>query len=71
MKKIFFNIIGTMTGTSMDGIDISLVRTNGEILIRMNKNYFATASSPTKGLLGADRILHSFVFIFFPGPFLM
>ena len=36
----FLNIIGLMTGTSMDGIDISLVQTNGLYLKRLNKNYF-------------------------------
>lgn len=29
-----------MTGTSMDGIDISLVKTNGLDLIRLNENYY-------------------------------
>ena len=29
-----------MSGTSVDGIDVSLVRTNGIDLIRLNINYF-------------------------------
>ena len=37
-----------MTGTSMDGIDISLVRTNGINLIRLNENYFYNYSYNTK-----------------------
>ncbi len=46
-KKLFFNVLGVMTGTSMDGIDISLVKTNGTNYIKVlseksyifNKNY--------------------------------
>ncbi len=37
-----------MTGTSMDGIDISLVQTNGLELKRLNKNYFYQYSNSTK-----------------------
>ena len=37
-----------MTGTSMDGIDISLVQTNGLELKRLNKNYFYEYSFDTK-----------------------
>ena len=37
-----------MSGTSMDGIDISLVKTNGCNLIRLNKNYFHQYSTKTK-----------------------
>ena len=37
-----------MTGTSMDGIDISLVQTNGLDLRRLNKNYFYKYSNKTK-----------------------
>ena len=40
-----------MTGTSMDGIDISLVKTNGKDLIRLNKNYFYRYSNKTKDFL--------------------
>ena len=40
MQYNYLNIIGLMTGTSMDGIDISLVQTNGLNLKRLNKNYF-------------------------------
>ena len=45
------NIIGLMTGTSMDGIDISLVKTNGKDLIRLNQNYFYKYSNKTKDFL--------------------
>ena len=40
-----------MTGTSMDGIDISLVRTNGVDLKRFNKNFYYKYSSKTKKFL--------------------
>ena len=48
MKYDFLNIIGLMTGTSMDGIDISLIQTNGVDLRRLNKNYFYEYSNKTK-----------------------
>jgi len=47
----FLNIIGLMTGTSMDGIDISFVQTNGLDLRRLNKNYFYKYSNKTKSFL--------------------
>ena len=40
-----------MTGTSMDGIDISLVQTNGIHLKRLNKNYFYEYRAKTKKIL--------------------
>ena len=40
-----------MTGTSMDGIDISLVKTNGIHLERLNENYFYEYSNATKKFL--------------------
>lgn len=48
MKYDFLNVIGMMTGTSMDGIDISLVQTNGLDLNRLNRNYFYEYSFFTK-----------------------
>ena len=48
MKYDFLNIIGLMSGTSMDGIDISLVQTNGLELKRLNKNYFYEYSIKAK-----------------------
>jgi anhydro-N-acetylmuramic acid kinase len=48
LKYDFLNIIGLMTGTSMDGIDISLVQTNGLELKRLNKNYFYEYNIDTK-----------------------
>jgi len=49
----FLNILGLMTGTSMDGIDISLVQTNGLHLNRLNKNYFYKYSTKTKKILSS------------------
>ena len=40
-----------MTGTSMDGIDISLVQTNGLDLRRLDKNYFYKYNTKTKNEL--------------------
>jgi anhydro-N-acetylmuramic acid kinase len=51
LKYDFLNIIGLMTGTSMDGIDISLVQTNGLDLRRLNKNYFYKYNNKTKSFL--------------------
>ena len=51
MNYPLLNIIGLMTGTSMDGIDISLVKTNGIILKRLNKNFYHKYSSETKKIL--------------------
>ena len=51
MEFDYLNIIGLMTGTSMDGIDISFVRTNGVELKKLNENYFYEYNNKTKDLL--------------------
>ena len=51
MKYNYLNIIGLMTGTSIDGIDISFVKTNGIELERLNKNYFYKFSDNVKEVL--------------------
>ena len=39
-KDKFLNIIGLMSGTSLDGIDVSLVKSNGKELLSSKKNYY-------------------------------
>ncbi len=39
-KDKFLNIIGLMSGTSLDGIDVSLVKSNGVELLNSDNNYF-------------------------------
>ena len=34
-KKKSYNILGVMSGTSMDGIDISIIKTNGTNYVRV------------------------------------
>ena len=48
MSYKYFNILGTMSGTSLDGIDLSVVSTNGVILKRLNKNFFSPFSKTLK-----------------------
>ena len=40
MTVQFFNVLGTMSGTSLDGIDISLLRTDGLSYLDLKKNYY-------------------------------
>ena len=58
MKDDFLNVIGLMTGTSMDGIDISLVKTNGVSLKRLNKNC-KTQRKITTALVSVKLLLES------------
>lgn len=51
MNYDYLNVIGLMTGTSMDGIDISLVKTNGIDLIRLNQNFFYKYNNETQDFL--------------------
>ena len=37
-----------MSGTSMDGVDISLINTNGEKIIRLDKNFYLNYQLSTK-----------------------
>ena len=49
-KKKIFNIIGIMTGTSMDGIDISYISTDGinKVRILKEKSYQYSLSEQIK-----------------------
>ena len=46
-----------MSGTSIDGIDISYVQTNGQKLKRLNSNVFYESSSKSKNFL--ENILNT------------
>ena len=48
LKIKYFNAIGIMSGTSMDGVDISLINTNGEKIIRLDKNFYLNYQLSTK-----------------------
>ena len=52
----FFTILGLMSGTSMDGINGSIVKTNGSETIRMNINEKIFYSEKTKRLLSDQSI---------------
>ena len=48
MQNKYLNIIGMMTGTSADGIDISLVKTNGHELENLRINSFYEFGDSTR-----------------------
>lgn len=51
MKNKYINVLGMMTGTSLDGIDISIIKTNGIDLVRLDKNYFYKYKQKTRDFL--------------------
>ena len=55
MENKFLNVLGIMSGTSMDGIDMSIITTNGLEVINRKKNFYYKFSKPFK------TELHNFV----------
>ena len=55
-KKKIFNIIGIMTGTSMDGIDLSYISTDGINKVKIFGFHFASLD------IRQDSRIHSKVF---------
>jgi len=47
MTKLL-NIIGLMSGTSMDGIDVSLIQSDGKEIINANKNFYLSYDAQFK-----------------------
>ena len=54
-KKKVYNILGVMSGTSMDGIDLSLIKTNGtnyvKVLNEKSYGYSLTLQNKIKKII--------------------
>ena len=48
MSLQYYNILGLMTGTSLDGIDASIINTNGKSVNYLNMNLFKRYDSKIK-----------------------
>ena len=44
MANKTFKVLGTMSGTSLDGIDISILKTDGKNIFEFGPNYFTNFS---------------------------
>ena len=52
MKKIFFTSIGLMSGTSMDGVDLSIIKSDGyDQFVSILNNYYEFDKELTKKLI--------------------
>ena len=40
MKTKYLNVLGVMTGTSLDGMDLSIIKTDGKSVCKFGNNYF-------------------------------
>ena len=40
MKTKYLNVLGVMTGTSLDGMDLSIIKTDGKNVSKFGNNYF-------------------------------
>ena len=58
----FFNILGIMSGTSLDGVDLSINSTNGMTLERLGQNSFKKFNNKVIFKLVRDQDLFAWKF---------
>ena len=68
-KKKVYKVLGVMTGTSMDGIDISLIKTNGTNYVRFinerSYNYSLTLQNKIKKIIANKPINKNIIIKYF------